>query len=126
MGRGLWTTRLMKDGPRTQKRIMSTMRSCLLRSLHYGSGNNGRCRVDMYAIQGGHEWSVYSRKRFSILGTVGTMRDMSFLIDFLPSFLYPTGRMPIVEWGVAGKSLGGHATWIALVMGKLSDPLKER
>jgi len=41
MGRGLLTPRVMKDGPRTQKRIMSTMRSCLLRSLHYGSGNNG-------------------------------------------------------------------------------------
>jgi hypothetical protein len=59
------------------------------------------------------------------LGTVGTARDVSFLIDFLPSFLYPTGRMPIVEWGVAGKSLGGHAAWIALVMGKLSDRLRD-
>ena len=55
MERGLWTPRPMKDGPKTQKRIMSIMRSCLLRSLHYGSGNNGRCRIDMYAIQGRHE-----------------------------------------------------------------------
>ena len=54
MERGLWTPRPMKDGPKTQKRIMSTMRSCLLRSLHYGSGNSGRCRVDMFAIQGRH------------------------------------------------------------------------
>ena len=54
------------------------------------------------------------------------MRDVSFLIDFLPSFLYPTGRMPIVEWGVAGMSLGGHTAWIALVTGKLSNRLKER
>jgi len=78
----------------------------------------------MYAIQGRQTFSIYSQNGFSILGTVGTARDVSFLIDFLPSFLYPTGRMPIAEWGVAGKSLGGHATWIALVMGKISDRLR--
>ncbi|KAF8072137.1 Alpha/Beta hydrolase protein, partial [Lyophyllum atratum] len=45
----------------------------------------------------------------------GTARDVSMLIDFLPSFLYPDNNPhPIVEWGVAGISLGGHATWITL------------
>lgn len=39
---------------------------------------------------------------------------MSFLIDFLPSFLYPNDERTIIEWGVAGISLGGHSTWIGL------------
>jgi hypothetical protein len=48
---------------------------------------------------------------------VGTARDVSYLIDFLPSFLYPNGERTIVEWGVGGISLGGHTTWIALRQG---------
>ncbi|KAG6910101.1 hypothetical protein DXG01_013154 [Tephrocybe rancida] len=49
----------------------------------------------------------------------GTARDVSLLIDFLPSFLYPDDQPhPIVEWGVAGISLGGHATWISLATDK--------
>ncbi|KAG6853967.1 hypothetical protein C0991_012114 [Blastosporella zonata] len=57
--------------------------------------------VDMYAIQ------------------TGTARDVSLLIDFLPSFLYPDDEPhPIVEWGVAGISLGGHSTWITLTNDK--------
>ncbi|KAG5637971.1 hypothetical protein H0H81_002415 [Sphagnurus paluster] len=45
----------------------------------------------------------------------GTSRDITFLIDLLPTFLYPDDELhPIVEWGVAGISLGGHATWISL------------
>ncbi|ETW82929.1 hypothetical protein HETIRDRAFT_54410 [Heterobasidion irregulare TC 32-1] len=44
----------------------------------------------------------------------GTARDVSFLIDFLPSYLFPRDERTIVEWVVAGISLGGHSTWIAL------------
>ncbi|KAG6819084.1 hypothetical protein H0H93_015655 [Arthromyces matolae] len=45
----------------------------------------------------------------------GSARDVSLLIDFLPSYLYPDDDpSPIVEWGIAGVSLGGHSTWIAL------------
>ncbi|KAG5639992.1 hypothetical protein DXG03_001893 [Asterophora parasitica] len=63
--------------------------------------HNERHAVDMYAIQ------------------TGTARDVSLLIDFLPSFLYPDNEPhPIVEWGVAGISLGGHATWISLATDK--------
>lgn len=50
--------------------------------------------------------------------TAGTARDVSFLIDFLPAYLFPNNERTIVEWGVAGKSLGGHSTWIALKQGK--------
>jgi len=70
-------------------------------SLHLGKEHNVRHAVDMYAIQ------------------TGTARDVSMLIDFLPSFLYPDDKPhPIVEWGVAGISLGGHATWITLAHDK--------
>ncbi|KAF5382126.1 hypothetical protein D9615_004190 [Tricholomella constricta] len=63
--------------------------------------HNERHAVDMYAIQ------------------TGTARDVSLLVDFLPSFLYPNNESHnIVEWGVAGISLGGHATWITLANDK--------
>ncbi|KXN84560.1 hypothetical protein AN958_12306 [Leucoagaricus sp. SymC.cos] len=48
----------------------------------------------------------------------GTARDVSFLIDFLPAFLFPTSDRSIRTWGIAGKSLGGHSTWLALVHDK--------
>jgi len=47
----------------------------------------------------------------------GTAQDVSFLIDHLPFFLYPTGQRTIVEWGIGGVSLGGHSAWIALSRG---------
>ncbi|KAG2151239.1 Alpha/Beta hydrolase protein [Suillus bovinus] len=58
--------------------------------------NNDQHAMDMYTIQ------------------TGTAQDVSFLIDHLPSFLYPSGERTIVEWGISGGSLGGHSTWIAL------------
>ncbi|KAG5637968.1 hypothetical protein H0H81_002412 [Sphagnurus paluster] len=62
-----------------------------------GNKHNERHAVDMYSIQ------------------TGTARDVTLLIDFLPAFLYPDDKPhPIVEWGVAGISLGGHATWISV------------
>ncbi|GAA5962746.1 hypothetical protein JCM3765_006189 [Sporobolomyces pararoseus] len=44
----------------------------------------------------------------------GTARDVSFLIDFLPSVLFPGDERKIVEWYCSGISLGGHSTWLAL------------
>ncbi|KAG1764187.1 hypothetical protein EV702DRAFT_1150416 [Suillus placidus] len=44
----------------------------------------------------------------------GSAQAVSFLIGHLSSFLYPSGERTIVEWGIAGMSLGGHSTWIAL------------
>ncbi|KZO92563.1 hypothetical protein CALVIDRAFT_567243 [Calocera viscosa TUFC12733] len=44
----------------------------------------------------------------------GTARDISFLIDFLPPYLYPNDERTIDLWISAGVSLGGHATWVAL------------
>ena len=52
--------------------------------------------------------------------TAGTHRDISFLIDFLPSYLFPHGEQTIKRWMLAGISLGGHATWYALQHGECS------
>lgn len=51
--------------------------------------------------------------------TDGTARDVSFLIDFLPAYLFPNGERMVAEWAVAGISLGGHATWYLLANGGL-------
>lgn len=44
----------------------------------------------------------------------GGARDVSFLIDFLPAYLFPNGERTISTWAVAGVSLGGHSTWHCL------------
>jgi len=44
----------------------------------------------------------------------GTARDVSFLIDFLPAYLYPQAERKVVDWGIIGISLGGHSAWIVL------------
>jgi len=58
--------------------------------------HNAKHAIDMFAIQ------------------TGTARDVSFLIDFLPAYLYPDGESQIVDWEVIGISLGGHSVWIVL------------
>jgi len=45
---------------------------------------------------------------------VGAVKDLSFLIDFLPSYIFPNDERAINEWVLAGFSLGGHATWLGL------------
>jgi len=44
----------------------------------------------------------------------GAVKDLSFLIDILPAYLFPNDERIICEWVLAGFSLGGHATWLAL------------
>ena len=48
----------------------------------------------------------------------GTARDVSFLIDYLPSTCQPfANEKPhhrISSWFISGISLGGHSTWLAL------------
>ncbi|KAJ8520000.1 hypothetical protein ONZ45_g3144 [Pleurotus djamor] len=45
---------------------------------------------------------------------VAAVRDVSHLIDVLPAHLFPNDDREIVEWGIAGISLGGHSSWLAL------------
>jgi len=58
--------------------------------------SNNLHAMDMYSIQ------------------MGTAQDVSFLIDFIPAYLFPNDDCKVDAWGVAGISLGGHSTWIAL------------
>ncbi|EPQ54128.1 hypothetical protein GLOTRDRAFT_78065 [Gloeophyllum trabeum ATCC 11539] len=58
--------------------------------------HNERHAIDMYSIQ------------------TGTARDVTFLIDFLPAYIFPREERTIADWAVAGISFGGHSTWIAL------------
>ncbi|CCF53447.1 hypothetical protein NDA11_005094 [Ustilago hordei] len=45
---------------------------------------------------------------------VGGARDASFIVDFLPSYLFPHDERNVAEWVIVGKSLGGHSTWHVL------------
>lgn len=47
----------------------------------------------------------------------GTASDVSFLIDFLPAYLFPFDERHVEAWMLSGISLGGHATWIVLKNG---------
>ncbi|KAJ6460411.1 Alpha/Beta hydrolase protein [Mycena vitilis] len=63
------------------------------RNSNLGFEENDKHVQDMYAIY------------------TGTAQDVSFVMDFLESYLFPMGQRRIVEWGVAGISLGGHSAW---------------
>lgn len=45
---------------------------------------------------------------------VGMAQDVTLLVDFLPSYLFPYDDRKITQFVVTGKSLGGHATWHVL------------
>lgn len=51
------------------------------------------------------------------LCSAGTSKDISYLIDLLPSYLFPSAEAEIVQWSIAGVSLGGHAAWFSLCAG---------
>lgn len=44
----------------------------------------------------------------------GTARDVSFLLDYLPAYLFPHDERQVTTWAVTGQSLGGHAVWHVL------------
>lgn len=54
---------------------------------------------------------AHAQDMFSI--QVGTAQDLSLLVSLLPAYLPPTARVEL--WACVGVSLGGHATWLALV-----------
>nr|VWO99637.1 Phosphate import ATP-binding protein PstB (EC (ABC phosphate transporter) (Phosphate-transporting ATPase) [Ganoderma boninense] len=91
--------------------------------------NNERHAIDMYAIQSERCLASISRPGrwlqltcpWFIAVAAGTAQDVSFLIDFLPSYLFPRGERTISQWVCAGKSLGGHSTWIVLRNGLMDE-----
>ena len=62
------------------------------------------------------------RRLSSFSELAGTAQDVSFLIDFIPAYLFPHDDCKVDAWGVAGISLGGHSTWIALSRGSNKSP----
>lgn len=54
----------------------------------------------------------------SYMWLAGAAQDVSYLIDFLPAYLFPNEERIIDTWAVAGVSLGGHSTWHCLKDGK--------
>ena len=58
---------------------------------------------------------------YNYVVVVGTVKDLSFLIDVLPAYIFPRDERIIGEWVLAGFSLGGHATWLGLTHGTSSQ-----
>ncbi|KAH9914172.1 Alpha/Beta hydrolase protein [Epithele typhae] len=79
--------------------------------------NHGRRLVDARANMGWSEDAEKDNPRhaidmYSIL--TGTAADVSYLIDFLPAYLFPHGERAVARWMCVGKSLGGHSAWHVL------------
>lgn len=53
---------------------------------------------------------------------MGAVKDISFLIDILPAYIFPNDERTIGEWVLTGFSLGGHATWLGLRHGTHTPP----
>jgi len=79
--------------------------------------NHGKRLVDERANLG---WSLKpeehnERQATDLYGMImGAVNDISFLIDFLPAYLFPNDERTIGEWVLAGFSLGAHVTWLGL------------
>ncbi|KAF8550163.1 alpha/beta-hydrolase [Imleria badia] len=83
----------------------------------YDHRNHGKRLVDPLRNEGWHKDPTRNNPQHAVdMYTIqtGTAHDLTFLIDHIPAYLYPQVERNIVEWGVAGISLGGHSTWIAL------------
>ncbi|KAF2167603.1 hypothetical protein M409DRAFT_22405 [Zasmidium cellare ATCC 36951] len=76
--------------------------------------NHGELQIDPLANeawrQGNPTHAVDMFATFS-----GTARDVSHMIDHLPSYLYPRSEKTIVDHMVLGVSLGAHAAWHLLM-----------
>jgi len=79
--------------------------------------NHGKRTVDQ---RGNLGWSKNAdqhneRHAVDLYSTlIGAVKDISFLIDVLPAYIFPHDERIIGEWVLAGFSLGGHATWLGL------------
>ncbi|KAN0120901.1 Alpha/Beta hydrolase fold [Russula decolorans] len=76
--------------------------------------NHGQRTVDKRGNQGWSRKPEEHNERHAQVSAAGAVKDLSFLIDILPAYLFPNDERTIGEWVLAGFSLGGHATWLAL------------
>lgn len=53
----------------------------------------------------------------------GTARDISFLIDFIPAYLFPNGEKVVEKYAVTGISLGGQSTLLTRCQAYAELPL---
>lgn len=44
-------------------------------------------------------------------GIQGGLKDQVYLLDVLPSFLWPNDERRVAEWVACGMSMGGHQAW---------------
>jgi hypothetical protein len=61
---------------------------------------------------------MHAQDMYSIIS--GTAKDVSMLIDFLQGYLYPYEEHGVLDYGVMGVSLGGHAAWLCLLQGTIT------
>jgi hypothetical protein len=83
--------------------------------------------VDLYGMLGERIMCHFSDDhRYEALTlfsyAVGVVKDLSFLIDILPAYIFPNDERAIGEWVLAGFSLGGNATWLGLRHGAHAPP----
>ncbi|KAI9451082.1 Alpha/Beta hydrolase protein [Lactarius psammicola] len=79
--------------------------------------NHGKRTVDQRGNLGWSKKADQHNERHAVdmySTLVGAVKDISFLIDVLPAYIFPHDERSISEWVLAGFSLGGHATWLAL------------
>ncbi|PYH41129.1 uncharacterized protein BP01DRAFT_426599 [Aspergillus saccharolyticus JOP 1030-1] len=76
--------------------------------------NHGTRLVDPLANEAWKQGNPrHAQDMFSIFQ--GTARDVSLLIDYIPSFVFPKSERQISDNLVLGVSLGGHAAWSCIL-----------
>ncbi|RAL08407.1 uncharacterized protein BO97DRAFT_473019 [Aspergillus homomorphus CBS 101889] len=76
--------------------------------------NHGTRLVDPLANEAWKQGNPrHAQDMFSIFQ--GTARDVSLLIDYIPSFIFPKSDREISKNLVLGVSLGGHAAWSCIL-----------
>ena len=114
-------TRAWQDNVEWAHRIIELNKASSSRPLlavTFDARNHGKRIVDndknMAWAQGNE---THGQDMYSI--QYGTSQDVSFLITFLPLFLFPDGKTKFANVLCAGVSLGGHETYLSLSDGKL-------
>ncbi|KAF5861022.1 hypothetical protein ETB97_000776 [Aspergillus alliaceus] len=104
-----WNSRIKASQANSSSRCIKG-----LIAVSFDQRNHGTRLVDPL---GNEAWKQgnprHAQDMFSIIQ--GTARDVSLLIDFLPSYVFPGSEHEITENLVLGVSLGGHAAWSCIL-----------
>ncbi|PWY67572.1 hypothetical protein BO70DRAFT_366306 [Aspergillus heteromorphus CBS 117.55] len=103
-----WNTRIRENGASSSQPVKGLI------AVAFDQRNHGTRLVDPL---GNESWKQgnprHAQDMFSVFQ--GTARDVSLLIDYLPSFLFPESDRKITDNLVLGISLGGHAAWSCIL-----------